>query len=229
MGVERIERLRQYVAEGRIIRKAWWGKDEQGRETACLLAALSPEVAAEQQPRACPADVMPPWLATLTPSLDDCTSCEYWLAFVRSYADAAGRWRVLDAEAWQRVKGRVMVAVLEIAERDDEHGIVCAALGLWRRTLAGDPPTSREWYDARVNAIPMHRPHAQVHLAAAANSAVHAMMSGPSWLTYSADATTAVAEIIGGSKANRAAWDTIAQATIDAINTECAALEGAHA
>lgn len=223
MHAERIERLRQYVAEGRIIRKAWWGKDEQGRETACLLAALSPEVAAEQQARACPADVMPTWLATFTLSLNDYTSCAYWPAFVRGYADAAGRWRVLDAEAWGRVKARVMVAVLEIAERYDEHGIVCAALGLWRRTLAGDPPTSREWYDARVNGIPMHRPHAQVHLAAAADSAVHAMISGSSWLTYSA---ASAAEIIGGSKAKSAAWDTIAQATIDAINTECAALEG---
>jgi hypothetical protein len=226
MHAERIERLRQYVAEGRIIRKAWWGKDEQGRETACLLAALSPEVAAEQQSRACPADVMPPWLATLTPSLDDCTSCEYWPDFVRSYADAAERWRVLDVEAWGRAKARVMIAVLEIAERDDENGVVQAVLGLWRRTLVGGHPTLREWYDARVNGIPVHRPHAQVHLAAAADSAVHAMVSGSSWLTYSACDTASAAEIIGGSKAKSAAWDTIAQATIDAINTECAALEG---
>ena len=40
------KRLQDFLDSGRLIRKAWTGTDAQGRETACLLAALSPEVAA---------------------------------------------------------------------------------------------------------------------------------------------------------------------------------------
>jgi len=38
-----IDRLETYQREGRLIRNAWVGTDAQGRETACLLAALVPE------------------------------------------------------------------------------------------------------------------------------------------------------------------------------------------
>ena len=63
--------LQQLIDEGRLIRRAWAGTDDQGRETACLLAAISPEAGQAQNPNACPAHVMPQWLAHLTPWIDD--------------------------------------------------------------------------------------------------------------------------------------------------------------
>ena len=44
------------VAEGRVIRDHWQSVDEQGRETACLLGTLAPNVYSATD---CPADLMP--------------------------------------------------------------------------------------------------------------------------------------------------------------------------
>ena len=74
----RLERLNQLVSENRIIRNAWFGIDEQGRATACLLATLSPEAGDAENPDFCPAAVMPLWLAHLTPWIDDACTSAAW-------------------------------------------------------------------------------------------------------------------------------------------------------
>jgi len=174
MEAERIERLRIYLAEGRVIRHNWTGTDEQGRETACLLAALSPEAGQEGDSSACPAEVMPQWLAWLTPRLDDETSLDYWPSFVREYADAAARWHVLDDAAWRRVLARVMLAVLDVARPHDTSGAVERVADLWRRVMAGDEPgqgAGRPWPDAARAAA---RAAAEAAWAAEAASAAEA-------------------------------------------------------
>lgn len=45
----------------RLVRKEWG----DGKATACLLAAIAPQ--AIDNPSACPACIMPQWLAHLTP------------------------------------------------------------------------------------------------------------------------------------------------------------------
>jgi hypothetical protein len=85
------DKILGYLNSGRLIRGAWTGTDSQGRRTACLLAALSPEAGRSKDPGACPASVMPAWLAHLTPWIDDAGSKEAWPGTVRRYAELAGR------------------------------------------------------------------------------------------------------------------------------------------
>lgn len=75
---ERADRLDQFIAEGRLLRRKWTDTDSHGRELACLLAAWSPEVAETKNPSTCPADTLPPWLAHLAPWIDDAGSAEQW-------------------------------------------------------------------------------------------------------------------------------------------------------
>ena len=56
---------------GTLQRGAWTGKLPDGRETACLLAAIFPQAGLQQSSRGCPAALMPQWIADLTPWLDD--------------------------------------------------------------------------------------------------------------------------------------------------------------
>ena len=100
----RLARLDQFVADQRVIRGKWADQDAEGRERACLLAALAPECAAALDSGACPADLMPDWLAELTPWMDDHGTAEAWPAMIQRYAALAHRWITLDAAAWERVR-----------------------------------------------------------------------------------------------------------------------------
>ena len=77
---ERFDRLDRFIAEGRLVRNEWG----DGQERACLLLAIAPEVGgSEGKVDLCPASVLPPWLAELTPSLDDNGTNAAWPAMVR--------------------------------------------------------------------------------------------------------------------------------------------------
>ena len=101
---ERFNRLDLFIAEKRLIRKAWTGENNQ---TACLLAALSPETGEQETAAVCPASLMPRWLAELTPWIDDAGSDTAWLSVVKRYATLARRWHVLEPEAWRRLDYQV--------------------------------------------------------------------------------------------------------------------------
>lgn len=111
----RIERLDTMIAEGRLIRNKW--RDDggvNGRELACLLAALSPEAGENSDASACPASVMPAWFAYMTPWFDDSGSLEAWPGMVRRYAELARRWHVLTPGQWKKLDYRVRaIAVRE--------------------------------------------------------------------------------------------------------------------
>ncbi len=53
------DRLNQFIAEGRLLRGTWHDTAAEGRERACLMAALYPPCGEEQTERACPAALMP--------------------------------------------------------------------------------------------------------------------------------------------------------------------------
>lgn len=241
MNTERIERLQAYVAEGRILRGEWTGKDVQGRETACLMAALSPEAGEARSASACPANVMPEWLARLTPELDDCTSLDYWPEFVRDYAATASRWHALDDVAWRRVLARVTLASLEIVQPHDRAGVVARVADLWRRVLDGGKPSGSEWVEAGCAAVSasevaegLESTAALVAWAAVAWVAKDASKVADVANTAArvAEASVWVAELTrapeltraaedAGTAADKAAWDAIARATLAAINAEC--------
>lgn len=139
---DHISRLRAHIEAGTLVRNKWTGTDAQGRETACLLAAMVPKCGEEGSADACPADVMPRWLAHLTPWIDDAGSAEAWPGVVQRYADLASRWHVLTADDWDALHKRVRAACVreDMRHTTDAHVIsVCADIA---ETLeSGEWPT----------------------------------------------------------------------------------------
>jgi hypothetical protein len=90
-------RLESFRVSNRLIRKEWVSEDE-GKETACLLAALSKEVGIAESPSACPAELLDPWFAHLTPWFDDAGSEAAWPAMVARYGGVVKKLMSLPAE-----------------------------------------------------------------------------------------------------------------------------------
>lgn len=165
---ERFDRLDTYIREDRILRHRWEDTDADGRARACLLSAIAPEVLEEDGGRigSCPAEVMPAWLAYLTPELDDRTSESSWREIIRRYAHVVRRAALsLDVHGWHRAHCSAALAVLAEARRNPLHvhaqqdGVldrVCARL---RREIEGDDLPRSEWRDAlaEVQALSQRR------------------------------------------------------------------------
>jgi hypothetical protein len=111
----RVDRLDSY---GGIVRGKWQGRDAKGREIACWLGALDPKI---RDTNACPSNVMPEWLADLTPFLDDEVSNAAWPGLWSRYRALLGRWHVLDDEAWRRFDLRTRDAMAVEAEAAWDH------------------------------------------------------------------------------------------------------------
>jgi hypothetical protein len=218
-------RLDQFIAEGRLIRKDWTGTDAEGRETACLLAALSPEVAKERKEQACPADIMPSWLAHLTPWINDAGSTAEWPAVVRRYAALARRWHVLDAAGWRRAEYRVRRAAVVEAKAyatTEEAAAVCqTVIALCDREIAGEPPAQAEWTAAWK-------------AAAAVEWAAEAAAEAAEWAAAAADVKRVAARATAAARAEAAnavarAAETAARAAVRAAAAARAAAEVAWA
>ena len=140
----------QRLEEGTLIRNAWTGTDDRGRKTACLLAALSPEVEREKTAAACPAEIMPSWLAHLTPWMDDAGTLEAWPGMVRRYADLASRWHVLSDADWKRVEFTTLRIIVESVAPFAGQALpaVEEVLTLLRRAERGDVAPQLDWTKA---------------------------------------------------------------------------------
>ena len=209
-----ITKLNQYITEGRLIRNAWTDLDNQGRETACLLAAMSPEVAARENASACPASIMPKWLAYLTPWMDDAGSDEVWPSMVRRYAAVAARWHVLTNETWQRLDYTARRIALEdcLPLAGGAAPAVERVIALLRRAEAGAAVAGRQWAAARSAA----RAAAWAAAGAAAEAAARAT-AGAAGDSAGASAWAAWA----AAWAAEAAADRIAAAILTAIENAC--------
>ncbi len=154
---QRCERLDQFIRENRLIRKAWTGTDAQGRETACLLAALAPECA-KGNVIECPSELMPQWLAELTPWIDDAPSEEAWPVIVKRYAELSHRWHVLTPDAWSRLDFTARAIAVRKAREfvpASRVGVMNAiddVLALLGRATDGGDVNANEWAAARVAA-----------------------------------------------------------------------------
>jgi hypothetical protein len=191
---DRVNRLQSLINEGRIIRNDWSGTDEQGRETACLLAALSPEVAEQETASACPADVMPAWLAHLTPWMDDNVSEYTWPSAIRRYAACAARWPTLDNAAWRRVEIAARRACVAEAMR---HTAEERVLDAHRAVLA--------WLDDDMPEQPHEGLWAAAQVAAA----------------WAVEAAAESARAEAAAEAEAEAADRITDAILSALEKEC--------
>jgi hypothetical protein len=78
------ERLNQFIADGLIVRGKedglWRGTDEQGRETASLLAVFAEGI---DNASKFPAGIMPVWMVYFTIRSSERGSPEAWPAMIR--------------------------------------------------------------------------------------------------------------------------------------------------
>jgi hypothetical protein len=204
------------LREGRLIRGAW----TEGHDRACLLAALSPEAGAAESASACPAEVMPAWLAHLTPWLDDAPSAEAWPSIVARYAALARRWHVLDDEGWERVRIAALVVIVTEARAHvaPEHASVLAAIdGVLGWLRLGAAKSEREAAARAADAA-----------SAAAARAARAAWAADAAAAASADAAWAAARAAASAAARaEAAWAAARAAAADAAWASRAAARAA--
>lgn len=147
------ERVREAMRRGMLLRNKWREKASDGRELACLLGWISREAGEKERASACPAHVMPTWLAALTPWLDDAPSEAAWPRVIARYADLLERSGALFANpaACERLDYRVR-AICVRAARDHVDAqstqvreAIDGVLTLLDRAATGDVAPDQEW------------------------------------------------------------------------------------
>ena len=233
MEKERIERLQTFVAEGRIIRDDWTGIDNQGRATACLLAALAPEVAEAEDAWACPASVMPTWFAYMTPWMDDNASEDEWPRMVRRYATCAARWSALDNAAWRRIEVVALrTAVVEAMRHVTDAQASAMLLQVLAWIDAGTPEPEREALQAAALKAQGDREpgeawwESEMHNAANVASAATRIADAPLYTAALATETAGIAAeaatgTAAGLAATKLATDRITDTVLSALEREC--------
>jgi hypothetical protein len=218
--------LDQMIEENRILRRRWtdWQK------SACLLAALVPACGKQQTWMVCPTEVMPLWLAALTPHIDDHVSDDVWPTTIRRYADVAKCWYLLDAASWRRVLLTVLLKAMDIALPYD-RGCSCAAVAeLLREQSGADDP---RW--VRVKTLTREtRVQARKAKDSVWDEVTWAASAAASAATYVADkhepeheaAATRASETeitttkVAWAAGKAATWDLIADSLLTALETE---------
>jgi hypothetical protein len=233
MEKERIERLQTFVAEGRIVRDYWTGIDKQGREEACLLAALSPEAGKAEDAGACPASVMPTWFAYMTPWMDDNASEAEWPRMVRRYAACAARWSALDNAAWRRIEVVALrTAVVEAMRHitDAQASAILTQVLAWIDAGMSEP--EREALQAAALKAQGEREpgeawwESEMHNAANVASAATRIVDAPLYTAALAAETAGMAVeaatgTAAGLAAAKSATDRMTDTVLSALEREC--------
>jgi len=149
--------LDMIIEDGLLIRGTWDGTDAHGRATACLLSVMSPEAAKARDARACPAAVMPEFMACLTLFIDNDGTLAHWPAVVRKYASLAYRWHVLTLEQWKRLDCECRAIAVREARTHANSASALAlfdhVLALLDRAIRGEVVSNQEWKTAENAAI----------------------------------------------------------------------------
>jgi hypothetical protein len=104
-------RMLDFANEGRLIQRHWHEAREDGRELACLLGAIHPDVTG---PSDCPASVMPNWMAELLLTLFDGVSMDKATNYGRRFSEAL---RVGNTD--DSVLRKFLIATVEFAVTAD--------------------------------------------------------------------------------------------------------------
>jgi hypothetical protein len=99
-----------YIDEGRLIRGAW-SKEREGKHLGCLLHATG----GYEKVAACPAELMPRWMAETTIKLFDGLPDDAVVDISKRYADLIGRWNRFTPSNWDHVLRRWLARVIDQA------------------------------------------------------------------------------------------------------------------
>ena len=120
---ERIARLERVMSEGRLSRREFRGRrgfreaidyldgrveGAEGVEIESIIAALVPEMEKWRQVDMVPPELMPTWMAWVTPWMEDHGRKERWGALVQTYASLLVRWDILGPQDWDRIELRII-------------------------------------------------------------------------------------------------------------------------
>jgi hypothetical protein len=176
-----ITERRNYLSslhEQGLIRPGAWSTDERGRHFVCLLSAISPEVEAEESASACPADVMPAWLAHLIVSAYDGASNDGRSRLVQLYLDTMTKWSQLSPAAWRQcdltLRREALNIILPFAGTSGP--VVIQVHALISRALNGDEPSEAQWAAAAAETA-----EAAAARAAAVRAAAAAKAEAAAW------------------------------------------------
>ena len=208
---ERVARLETMIANGNVIRGQW----TDGQERACLLGALSPEAGNHKGAFACPASVMPQWLAHLTPSMDDNGTLAAWPGMVKRYAAVAARWHVLSPETWRRLDHAARALIVREARMHTADPRVLAAIdevaNLLSKASSGEPVSDVDWSAAVAVAVAAGRAAAVAVAVAAGRAAARAAArAAESAAAWSAAAAAAAARSARSAESAESAWSAAA-------------------
>jgi hypothetical protein len=215
----RIERAKLFLAEGRLVQRAWQ-KEAEGRHLACLLGALGLDINSSAD---CPADLMPAWAAELLPTVFDALPEDQVAPFAARFYPALEGMHGKDDATWRRVQVDVLIASLEIALPHDKASVVQPVLDLLHREKSGGPVTPKEWaWAARAARAAAAAAWAAWAARAAAAEAAEAAAEAEAaeaaaWAARAAEAAA------GAARAARAAartYLTIGAALLDAMERE---------
>ena len=214
MNDDRADRIETLLKNNTLLRKNWG----DGKETACLLAALVPEIGQGDYSK-CPAEVMPEWLARLTPWMNDSGSLEKWPSMVKRYAAIARQWHVLSPEDWRRLDYRIRaICVREAASHMKKKDVVAVCntvILLCDRAGRGEMVTAEEWIAARTAAGAMESLWWSVKMAGASKVARAATVA---WAAAEEVAWAAAAEVAWAAEAST---DRLTSLILDEIEKTC--------
>mgnify|MGYP003394567753 CR=1 FL=1 len=122
------ENIIKFATENRLIQRAWQKKEgaEEGKRMACLLGSIDPSV---DNSAMCNGELMPLWLAILTPTLFDGIAADKVTEIGLRYGKLVGQWEVLSAANWDNVLYKFLIRVVDDAV--DSASKVCDGKGYW--------------------------------------------------------------------------------------------------
>jgi len=222
------DRIAAFASEGRLRTGMWHGRDGDGnggRELACLLGAIHSDIG---DASACPAHLMPEWMATITVTLFDGAGASHAADLGVRYAAAMRAWSRLDDAAWDGIKTQYLIRCVELALAKADP--VASGLAVWTEVHAASQMVvaALRAGDADLLIGAVSAVHAAVH---AAHAAVHAADAAHAAARAAARAANAAARaaVHAAHAAARAAADAAHAAAHAAHAAARAAADAAHA
>ncbi len=196
--IEASRRILDHLHQGRLVQNEWHIVAAKGRDLACLLGAISPDI---NDFRKCPASVMPEWLASLTVSMFDGQDRADAMTWAARFGTQMARWHVLDRAAWDRVRDAFCATC--VADAEQSAAALRPASAAWAANAARAAAAWAAWAAADAAA----RAAAAAADAAAADAAANA--DAARWAAR-ADAAAA----------RESCWTRLATALCDLIDAE---------
>jgi len=119
--INAIKRARKIAKAKRIIRDNWssevrvYNPVKQRVSVTyqyCLLGAMHKESAINRHHSYCPKEIMPKFMAAITPIINDYVSTEKWEAMVDRYIGLASKWYKLTPDQWSEIERYAAIAAL---------------------------------------------------------------------------------------------------------------------